>query len=68
MTNLTRLYFDWSGKKFSPQRSFEDTILDVFEIKGLQKAATLYIDEYSYTEPQAPVGFTCLSIFPLTSP
>jgi hypothetical protein len=48
--------------------AFGDTILDIYEIKGLQKPITLYIDEYSYTEPQAPVGFTCVSAFPLTKP
>ncbi len=61
-----------NGEKISYERTgslqFGDTILDAFEIKGLAKNVTLYIDEYSYTEPQAPVGFTCLSAFPLTTP
>lgn len=48
--------------------NFGDTILDTFEITSLQNKVTLYIDEYSYTEPQAPLGFTCLSNFPLTAP
>ena len=47
---------------------FGDTILDGYEIHGLQKAVTLYIDEYVYVEPQAPVRFTCASAFPLSSP
>jgi hypothetical protein len=47
---------------------FGDTILDIYEIKGLTKTITLYIDEYDYTEPQAPVGFTCVSAFPLSKP
>ncbi|MGC1378142.1 MAG: hypothetical protein WA821_18070 [Anaerolineales bacterium] len=45
-----------------------DTILDAYEISGLSKPVTLYIDEYSFTEPQAPVGFTCLGAFSLTAP
>ena len=61
-----------NGEKISYERigsmDFGDTILDAFDITGLGKKVTLYIDEYSYTEPQAPVGFTCLSAFPLTAP
>jgi hypothetical protein len=60
------------GEKISYERTgsigFGDTILDAFVITGLSKKITLYIDEYSYTEPQAPVGFTCLSAFPLAEP
>jgi hypothetical protein len=60
------------GEKISYERTgsigFGDTILDAFVITGLGKKITLYIDEYSYTEPQAPVGFTCLSAFPLAEP
>ena len=47
---------------------FGDTILDIYIIKGLDKDITLYIDEYSFTEAQAPVGFTCVSAFSLTKP
>ena len=47
---------------------FDNTILDIYEIKGLKKAATLYVDEYSYTEPKAPTGFICASPFTLTAP
>jgi len=61
-----------NGEKISYERTgsinFGDTILDAFVITGLSKTVTLYIDEYSYTEPQAPIGFTCLSAFPLTKP
>jgi hypothetical protein len=28
----------------------------------------LYVDEYSYTDPKAPVGFVCASPFTLTAP
>lgn len=48
--------------------SYEDTILDEFEVTIAGKKYTLYIDEYAYTEPQAPVGFTCVSAFPFTQP
>lgn len=61
-----------NGEKlsYSRQSSTEsgDAILDVFIITGLEKEVTLYIDEYSYTDPQAPAGFTCISAFPLTKP
>lgn len=60
------------GEKISYTRagstSEGDTILDAFTITGLEKEVTLYIDEYSYTDPQAPAGFTCISAFPLTKP
>lgn len=61
-----------NGEKISYDRGgslpFGDTILDVFEITGVKKAVALYIDEYTYMEPQAPVGFTCASAFPLSEP
>jgi hypothetical protein len=47
---------------------FEDTILDIFEITVGTSKVTLYIDEYSYSEPRAPVGFTCEATFPLSAP
>ena len=47
---------------------FDSTILDIYEIKGLKQTATLYVDEYSYTDPVAPAGFTCASSFTLTPP
>lgn len=60
------------GEKISYSRTgsinFGDTILDVYIIRGLNKEVTLYIDEYSFTEPQAPVGFTCLAAFTLEKP
>jgi len=43
-------------------------IIDIYEINGLKETVTLYIDKYSYAEPQAPAGFTCASEFPLTKP
>jgi hypothetical protein len=38
-----------------------DTILDGYEITydGLEKPITLYIDEYHFSDPVAPRGFTC---------
>jgi hypothetical protein len=47
---------------------FGDTILDAFEITVAGKKITLYIDEYAFTEPQAPVGFTCDAAFTLPGP
>jgi hypothetical protein len=61
-----------NGETISYERTgsmpFGNTILDAFEITGLNKEVILYIDEYAFTEPQAPVGFTCLSAFPLAAP
>jgi hypothetical protein len=45
-----------------------DTILDRYEITVLEDTVTLYLDEYNYTEPQAPIGFTCAGEFLLTAP
>jgi hypothetical protein len=61
-----------NGEKVSYERkgsfSFGNTILDIFEITVSGKKVTLYIDEYSYSEPQAPSGFTCVDAFPLSKP
>lgn len=48
--------------------AYGNTILDVYEIYGLNKSITLYIDEYSFEELKAPVGFTCKAAFPLVKP
>jgi len=55
---------------YSRLNSFEsgDTILDRYEITVLEESVTLYLDEYNYTEPQAPIGFTCAGEFPLMAP
>lgn len=47
---------------------YGDTILDAYQISGLNKSVTLYIDEYSFAELKAPVGFTCKSAFLLAKP
>ena len=63
---------DANGEKISYERTgsvpFGNTILDAFEISVAGKKITLYIDEYAYTEPQAPVGFTCIAAFPFSKP
>lgn len=45
-----------------------DTILDEFHVTGPGIDVILYLDEYNYTPPQAPVGFTCVGEFPLSAP
>lgn len=45
-----------------------DVILDIYQISGLPNSVTLYVDEYNFTAPQAPVGLTCKAAFPLASP
>lgn len=61
-----------NGEQLTYERigSFEtdDTILDEFIIKGAGKTIILYIDEYSYSVPMAPVGFTCYKDFPFSKP
>lgn len=49
---------------------YADTILDVFTVTypGAPAALTIYIDEYSYSEPQAPMGFSCGGTFLFTEP
>jgi hypothetical protein len=44
------------------------TILDIYQVKGSNLSAALYVDEYNFSEPQAPVGFTCNGAFPLSAP
>ncbi|KAA3644609.1 MAG: hypothetical protein DWQ07_14435 [Chloroflexi bacterium] len=62
-----------NGESVSYERSgsfgFGDTILDgyVVTIAGGQ-TVTLYVDQYTYTDPEAPVGFTCIAAFPFTAP
>jgi hypothetical protein len=61
-----------NGENISYERTgslpIGNTILDIYEVLVAGKKVTLYIDEYSYTEPQAPVGFTCVGVFPLSQP
>lgn len=45
-----------------------DTILDAYQITGPGINVVLYIDSYSFSELQAPVGFTCNGSFPLSAP
>jgi hypothetical protein len=60
------------GRQISYDRQgsidFGNTILDVYKVNVGFKTHTLYIDEYSYSTPQAPVGFTCDSAFPFGEP
>ncbi len=62
-----------NGQEISDTRysmPYADTILDVFTITyaGAPAPLTIYVDEYSYAEPLAPVGFTCGSTFLFTEP
>lgn len=45
-----------------------DVLLDKYRIEGLSKPTRLYINEYAYSEPRAPVGFTCVAPFPIEGP
>ena len=48
---------------------YDDTILDEYEVKYAGASPViLYIDEYSYEELMAPVGFLCWTAFPLSKP
>ncbi len=46
----------------------QDAILDIYQINGLSKPVTLYLDMYNFKTPQAPMSLTCVSAFPLTPP
>lgn len=48
--------------------SHGDTILDEYEVSYSGKNVILYLDEYSYEEPKAPVGFICKEPIPFSSP
>lgn len=45
-----------------------DVILDEYHVTGSGVDKVLYIDEYNYSSPMAPVGFTCQGAFPLSQP
>jgi hypothetical protein len=47
---------------------FGDTFLDIYLVAYAGSSTTLYLDEYNWSEPQAPLGFTCVDTFPLTPP
>lgn len=49
---------------------FDDTILDAYIVTyaGIDEPARLYLDEYSFEELFAPVGFNCDSPFALKAP
>lgn len=44
-----------------------DTILDAYEISGLDSPVILYVDMYHFEELRAPVGFACAGPF-ITAP
>ncbi|HEY2980395.1 MAG TPA: hypothetical protein VGJ22_04370 [Anaerolineales bacterium] len=45
-----------------------DVILDIYHITGPSIDAIIYVDEYGFSEPMAPRGFTCDGAFPLQAP
>ncbi|MBL1127768.1 MAG: hypothetical protein D8M54_04515 [Chloroflexi bacterium] len=47
---------------------YEDTILDIYSLNVGGTSVILYLDQYSWSEPQAPVDFTCAGAFPLSPP
>jgi hypothetical protein len=61
-----------NGEPISYERAgslpYDDTILDVYILTVGDTTTTLYLDEYNWSEPQAPVGFTCAAAFPLSPP
>jgi hypothetical protein len=55
---------------FYRQESVEHNgvILDEFTVKYKSYTKTLYMDMYSYDDPQIPFSFTCSTVNPLTPP
>jgi hypothetical protein len=48
---------------------YVDTILDIYHVSyDGSSSVVLYLDEYSYQELVAPVGFTCWTPIPLSAP
>ncbi len=47
---------------------YNDIFLDIYILTVGDTTTTLYLDEYNWSEPQAPVGFTCAAAFPLLPP
>lgn len=48
---------------------YVDTILDIYHVSyDGSNSVVLYIDEYSYQELMAPVGFVCWTPIPLSAP
>jgi len=45
-----------------------DAILDIYHVTGTGINETIYLDEYNFSELQAPIGFTCKGAFPLSAP
>jgi hypothetical protein len=48
--------------------NYGDTILDEYTVRYAEETVILYLDEYTYEELMAPVGFTCWVPIPLSSP
>lgn len=46
----------------------DTTIVDAYRVTGPGIDVVLYLDEYNYSDPQAPEGFTCAGEFPLSQP
>lgn len=61
-----------NGETLSYERNgstmFGDAILDIYHVTGTGVDSILYVDEYNFSEPQAPLGFTCQGSFPLSAP
>jgi hypothetical protein len=45
-----------------------EVILDAYHVTGPGIDVMLYLDIYNFSEPQAPIGFTCDGAFPLSAP
>jgi hypothetical protein len=63
LENLSGPNGEWLSYEKIDTLQFGDIILDVFDVTGLNKKVTLYIDTHSFSELQAPVGFTCYGRF-----
>jgi len=50
--------------------SHADSPLDMYEVTyaGLEKPVVLYLDEYKWSPPMVPMGFTCSGPIPLKAP
>jgi hypothetical protein len=70
LDNLRGPSFEVVAYERMGSKDFGNTILDLYELSypGLSQPVLIYIDEYSYSEPTAPLGLKCPQPFELPPP
>lgn len=68
LENLVTPAGEWAGYERQGSSTFGDTILDLYSVYIGDETFELYVDQYSYSAPLAPVGINCKGAFPLAEP